>query len=139
MPVLVDTSVWSLVLRRRRSASLNPEEAAVKIALQRLIEDGQARIIGVIRQEILSGVRQPAQYDSLRTHLRAFADEPLLMDDFETAAIFANKCRAAGSTVDFLICAVAARRNWPIFTRDDDFRRYARLLPVPLYSAQKES
>jgi hypothetical protein len=41
-----------------------------------------------------------------------------------------------GSNTDSLICAAAERRNLPIFTTDSDFTRFARLLPVELYSAR---
>jgi hypothetical protein len=36
--------------------------------------------------------------------------------------------------VDFLICAVAHRQGWMIFTTDQDFYHYAAVLPVKLYS-----
>jgi predicted nucleic acid-binding protein len=49
-----------------------------------------------------------------------------------------NRCRArgiAGSAIDFLICAVAHRRKWQIFTVDRDFERYAKVLGLRLYRA----
>jgi hypothetical protein len=52
--VIVDTSVWSYALRRRRSQ----EHPSVGV-LQQLVVDGQVRILGCIRQEILSGIRFP--------------------------------------------------------------------------------
>ena len=48
-----------------------------------------------------------------------------------------NQCRSrgiAGSPIDFLICAVAHRRTWQIFTLDRDFTLYAKALPVVLYA-----
>ena len=50
MKVLVDTSVWSLALRRRNSS----EEPAVE-QLRWLIDQGRVAMIGPIRQELLSG------------------------------------------------------------------------------------
>jgi len=50
-----------------------------------------------------------------------------------------NQCRTrgiAGSTIDFLICAVAHRREWQVFTTDRDFARYARVLPGELYTTK---
>lgn len=38
----------------------------------------------------------------------------------------------AGSTVDLLICAVAVRREWTVFTRDLDFERYAEAVSASL-------
>ena len=131
MRVLVDTSVWSLSLRRMRSA---PHPCRAE--LHALIEEGRAAIVGPIRQELLSGIRTAAQFDLLRTHLRAFPDLVLDSEDYEEAARFFNLCRARGvqgSNTDFLICAAGARREMPILTTDDDFIRYARLLPIALH------
>lgn len=94
-------------------------------------------MIGPIRQELLSGLREEAQYHRLKERLRAFPDEPLTVQDYELAARFGNQCRAAGiagSAADFLICAVAAARNWPIFTTDKDFQQYAKALPIRLHA-----
>jgi hypothetical protein len=77
-----------------------------------------------------------AQYHRLRQHLRAFPDPQLAVGDYEEAAQANNRCRAqgvAGSAIDFLICALAMRRNWPVFTTDWDFLNYARVLPISLY------
>jgi len=92
--------------------------------------------MGPIRQELLSGVRTPDQFGALREHLRAFPDVELGTGDYEEAASFSNRCRAAGvqgSSADFLICAVAARRALAIFTTDEDFEHYARILPLTLH------
>jgi predicted nucleic acid-binding protein len=42
----------------------------------------------------------------------------------------------AGSAIDFLICAVAQRRDWHIFTTDHDFERYGRVLGLKLYAVR---
>lgn len=136
MKVLVDTSIWSLALRRR-AADLNPREEALAAELHELIQENRVQMIGPIRQELLSGLREEAQYHRLKERLRAFPDEPLTVQDYELAARFGNQCRAAGiagSAADFLICAVAAARNWPIFTTDKDFQQYAKALPIRLHA-----
>ena len=135
MTVLVDTSVWSLALRRR-SRSLSAEEELVRDELAELIREGRAQMIGPVRQEVLSGIRRRSQYERLRQDLRAFEDPRLGGEDYEEAALASNHCRAAGvsgSVVDFLICAGALRRNWSVFTIDKDFARYARHLPLRLH------
>ena len=74
--------------------------------------------------------------------LRAFEDPRLGVEDYEAAALASNDCRAAGvsgSAVDFLICAVALRRNWPVFTMDHDFTRYARHLPLRLHQPRPKA
>lgn len=132
MNVLVDTSVWSLALRRRKAVS-----AGVQVqALTELIREGRVLMIGPVRQELLSGIRDKAQFDTLREQLGAFPDEALHETDFEHAAICYNRCRERGvqsSNTDFLICAVALRRNIPVFTTDKDFERYSGVLGIGLY------
>jgi predicted nucleic acid-binding protein len=131
--VLVDTSVWSLALRRRRNANADP----VTSVLAALVEDGRVAIIGAIRQELLSGVRDAAHFERLRDHLRAFPDTETTTEDHEEAAGLYNRCREKGiqgSNTDFLICAVAIRYGAPILTTDEDFKRFAKLVPVPLYA-----
>jgi predicted nucleic acid-binding protein len=93
-------------------------------------------MIGVIRQELLSGVRTARTFEHLRDHLRPFSDEQLETADFERAAEHFNTCRAhgvQGSNTDFLICAVAERQKLPILTTDVDFSRFAELLPITLH------
>ena len=131
MKVLVDTSVWSLALRRRGGAD-RPEA----VELRSLIDEGRVAMIGLIRQELLSGVRTHAAFEQLRDHLRPFSDESLETGDFERAAEHFNTCRARGlqgSNADFLICAVAERRGVPIFTTDADFVRFAKILPIAIH------
>jgi len=135
MKVLVDTSVWSLALRRR-SDDLDERQTALRKALTDLIADDRVVMIGPIRQELLSGVREGTVFNRLRERLRDFDDEPLATEDFEVAAQAHNACRkagVAGSTIDFLICAVAQQRQIAVFTTDKDFQRYASVLPIRLY------
>lgn len=135
MTVLVDTSVWSLALRRQ-SKDLNSEQKQITQELTELIREARARLIGPVRQELLSGIREQAQYDRLRRDLRAFEHIPLQAEDYEEAARASNLCRAKGvlgSSVDFLICAVALRRNWHVFTLDADFTNYAKYLALRLH------
>jgi predicted nucleic acid-binding protein len=129
--VLVDTSVWSRALRRAQ-----PHSDEVTRELTNLIQEGRAVIIGPIRQELLSGVANPAQFNLLRNHLRAFPDVPIATPDYEEAAAFFTRCRARGiqgSNVDFLICAVACRQELSIFTSDKDLAAFAGLLPITLH------
>ena len=131
MKVLVDTSVWSLALRRRAPAHASVEE------LRRLIVAGRAAMVGPVRQELLSGIRDEAAFERLRERLGAFPDEPLTTPDYERAAEFFNACRAKGlqgSNTDFLLCAVAIRARMPLLTADNDFLRYATVLPLHLHS-----
>jgi predicted nucleic acid-binding protein len=129
--VLVDTSVWSLALRR--NAGRDTAEAA---ELVELIKEGRVAMIGAIRQEVLSGIRAPVQFRKLRDQLRAFADVALSESDYEEAATCFNRCRAKGlqgSNTDFLMCAVSLRRDLTILTTDKDFDGFARVLGFELH------
>ncbi len=140
MQVLVDTSVWSLALRRS-AKNLNRKETLLTAELRELIQEARVQLIGPIRQELLSGIREESQYARLQKRLRAFRDETLTTEDYETAARLSNQCRAAGVTgsgIDFLICAVALRRKWQIFTTDYDFQVYARTISIRLYARRHE-
>jgi predicted nucleic acid-binding protein len=123
MNVLVDTSVWSLALRRK-SENLNATEKFIVAELSELVREGRARLIGLVRQELLSGIRTTEHFENLRLHLRSFPDEPIDTSDHEEAAKAGNRCRGKGivvSIVDILLCAVAIKREWAIFTTDPDF------------------
>jgi hypothetical protein len=137
MMVLVDTPVWSLALRRRPE-HLSASQPNLTQVLAELIREGRAQIVGPIRQELLSGIREQAQFTNIRDYLRAFREPSLEAADYEEAASMNNLCRArgiAGSAIDFLICAVAHRREWLIFTTDRDFQHYASVLPLRLFAA----
>jgi predicted nucleic acid-binding protein len=131
MKVLVDTSVWSAALRRSRDRETDPVRE-----LRNLITDNRVRMIGPIRQEILSGIREETQFKKLEARLSAFPDLPLNQEDHVTAARFFNLCRrkgVQGSNTDFLICAVAVHHRLAIFTTDRDFSLYAKHLPIVLH------
>ena len=139
MNVLVDTTVWSLALRRA-SRNLSVTERAVVAELAALIEEGGAKIIGLVRQELLSGIKSNEQFAKLRRILAAFPDEPSASEDYERAALFGNKCRSEGVAVsvsDMLICSIAESRGWPIFSTDPDFKRYARILAIRVHNPRK--
>jgi predicted nucleic acid-binding protein len=139
MNVLIDTSVWSLALRRK-SESLSTNERFLVAELAELIREGRARMIGLVRQELLSGIKATEQYEKLRLHLRSFPDEVVDTSDYEEAAKAGNRCRAKGvvvSIVDILLYAVANKRLWTIFTTDPDFSNYAKVLPLRIHAPRR--
>lgn len=137
MKVLVDTSVWSLALRRPKNMSVAPEQQATINALADLVRDGRAVLIGAIRQELLCGIKTQSQFEALRDSLIAFEDVALPKEVYESAAQAFNTCRAngvQGSNTDFLMCAVSIHHQLPIFSTDGDFVMYRRWLPIHLYA-----
>jgi predicted nucleic acid-binding protein len=136
MKVLVDTSVWSLALRRPQQVSLNPKQQNTVAQLADLIRDGRAVMIGAIRQELLSGIKAPTGFNTLKHALAAFEDLPLATQDYEKAAEVFNTCRTngvQGSSTDFLMCAVSINHQLPIFSVDNDFLGYQKYVGVALY------
>ena len=131
---IVDTPVWSLAFRRNISERSAPEQGLVH-ALHDLVTVEQAILLGPVRQEILSGLREQRQFDRLRGLLRDFPDTVITTADYESAAHYANLCRAhgvLGSPTDLLLCAIAVSRRWEILTTDNDFQRYSKHLPIRL-------
>lgn len=134
MNVLVDTCVWSLALRR-----LSPQDTPTVGELRELISEQRVVMLGPVRQEILSGIRDETHFLRLREHLRAFPEAMLEQSDYENGAEFFNVCRrngVQGSNTDFLICAAAMRLNIPVFTTDADFISYNRFIPFSLHTAR---
>ena len=139
MNVLVDTSVWLLALRRQ-SPNLSPNEAMLKSAFAELVNEGRVLIIGPIRQELLSGLREEAQFSRLRELLRSFPDLQLNTEAFERAAQMANQCSSRGlasTPTDMLICSMAYHAKVPIYSTDRDFHGYSKVLPVRLFVLEK--
>ena len=136
MKILVDTSVWSLALRRPKSVDLTASQIATVKALTELIQDTRAALMGAVRQELLCGIKTAEQFETLRDRLASFDDVPLTSYDYELAAQAFNTCRAhgvQGSNTDFLICAASINHQLPIFSLDKDFEQYRQWLPIDLY------
>ena len=130
MKVLVDTSIWSLALRRK--ININNDDLN---KLKSLILLNQVVMIGPVRQELLSGIANENDFDNLKNKLEAYKDFPITTNDYITAAQFFNNCRkqgVQGSMIDFLICAVAANNDMYIFTNDNDFYNFAEHIPIKL-------
>lgn len=131
MKVIADTCIWSLVLRRRIAARLTQEEKQYTEMLTSLILDGHLAMLGPIRQEILSGLKETPLFERVRSTLQSLPDEPLSEDDYVEAARLSNICRAKGiasSAIDILICSVAMRRGWRILTTDQGLLRVMETL-----------
>lgn len=128
--VIADTCVWSEVLRRKDPV---PD---IQEKMQKLIFDLDIIMLGPIRQELLSGLKDETRFKQLASLLSIYTDETILTEDYVQAARFCNICRShgiQGSPVDYLICAVAYRLNAYIFTVDKDFEYYAKYISIGLY------
>jgi len=137
LKVLIDTTIWSLALRRKQPT---PEEQLYIEELSELIGELRAVLIGPVRQEVLSGIPDPKKFEVVRKHLAPFDDLPIEQADYEESARYFNGCRkkgVQGSHIDFLICAVAIRHAVPVFTTDKDFLNYSKHLELELYTPRR--
>jgi len=131
MKLLVDTCVWSLLLRRQNAARISAGELQILSELKEAIQYRRAGIIGPIRQEILSGIRDKAQFAKTEGLLDPFRDEELTTGDYVDAARFFNLCQDHGvqcGPVDILVCAVAVRNSFGILTNDQGLQRCIAVL-----------
>lgn len=124
--VVVDTSAWSLALRRRE-----PQAASRTVwKLNALLQDGPPLVlIGVILQELLQGLRSHTQFKQMQRALAAFSLIEPTRDDYVEAARVRNLCASKGvqpGTIDCLIAAVCLRHDCLLLTADSDFQAIAR-------------
>jgi predicted nucleic acid-binding protein len=122
--LFVDTSVWSLALRRDSPAA--SREVAV---LVQAIESGETLVTtGLVLQELLQGFSGPKSRDQI---VDRFSSIPLLVpdrDDHVRAAELRNHCRRNGvqvGTIDALLARLCMRHDLTMLTTDQDFRRIA--------------
>ena len=130
MNVLVDTSVWSLALRRDAPVSSREVEA-----LAAAVERGAVCLIGAILQEVLQGFPSLERSRRLVHYLAPFPLLVLHRGDYVYAAEIRNKCRAKGvavTTIDAQIAAAAINHRCSLLTVDRDFESIARHFPLRL-------
>ncbi len=133
MKVIVDTCAWSLSLRRRDAAKRNADEQQMLAQLTEVIQNRRAAILGLIRQEVLSGIRDKKQFAKTEELLDPFHDEEVVAADYVQAARLFNLCRDHGvqcGPVDMLICAVAVRKQYGVLTNDQGLMRCVEVLRV---------
>lgn len=133
----LDTSVLSAAFRRK---SASEKDNATSRQLERLVGSGEAvGIPGIVLQEILSGIREPALFRRLKDDLvRGYPIVTASAGDHVMAAQIATTCRGAGvsvSSIDALIAAVAINARAQLFTLDADFARIARHTALRLFAA----
>lgn len=135
MKVLVDTCVWSAILRRAD----NLNNINLSAMVRELIEEQRLCIIGAIRQELLSGIKSETHFTRLKNYLNAFPDIPCDTIDYCHAATLFNQLRSHGiqaSHIDALICAIAKQHHLAILTLDQDFVNYGKILELKIVSVE---
>lgn len=120
--VLVDTSVWVEVFRRRP-----------RVRLEELIDFDEVVTCLPVVHEVLQGFRDEAAFVTARDALRAFpiVESPLRADVFDEAISLYRTARRAGYTVrsgvDCLIAACALRNRLAVLHHDRDYDVLARV------------
>ena len=131
MRVLVDTSVWSLALRKK-----GPTEHSTVEKLASLLEaDEDVVLTGVILQEILQAFRADSSFARVARHLEPFPLLDMGRREFVAAASLHRACASTGvsaSTADCQIAAAAIRHDCLLLTADRDFDRIARVSSLKL-------
>ena len=84
MRVLVDTPIWSAAYRRSPGSE-------VADTLREVIADGQCVLLGVVRQEVLQGIRSKEQFKVVRADLDEFPDAEVSSTDHVRAAELYNR------------------------------------------------
>ena len=135
--ILLDTSVLSRVFRRR---SPGAEERRVRTLVGELLAgEVELGLPGIVLQEVLTGIRNEAQFAGLEERLvAAFSIVSAGAADHVEAARLANRCQAAGlsaSGPDCLIAVLAIAGSHQLFAMDDDFRAIAEHAPLKLFEA----
>lgn len=135
MKLFVDTSVWSLALRR--DASAGPEVQRLRDAL---IDGESISTTGLVLQEVLQGIRGP-RAPALVAERFAAANwvSPTRIDHIEAANI-RNACRRRGvqvGTIDALLARLCISRSLTMLTTDRDFEHVAGLTPLKVWSATR--
>ena len=129
MNVLVDTSVWSLALRR----DAPPDIRETQILARCLERHDTLFSTGLIVQELLQGFRGPKQRERLIGHFSAL---PLIVPDLRDhieAANLQTACRRKGiqiTTIDALLAQLSIEHDLEFLTADRDFTLMARHAPL---------
>ena len=133
MSLFVDTSVWSLALRRN-----TPSPAPEVHGLVRALEAGEAILTtGLVLQELLQGFSGPRDRERIVDRFTAL---PLLVPDRRDhidAAELRNKCRRGGvqvGTIDALLAQLCIRHDLTMLATDQDFRNMAGHCALKLWS-----
>ena len=134
MSLFVDTSVWSLALRRDA-----PHAARHVRELVRALEAGEEILTtGLVLQELLQGFSGPKDRDLI---VERFAALPLLLPDRQDhvdAAELRNRCRRRGlqaGTIDVLLAQLCIRHGVTMLSTDKDLEGIARHSPLKLWNA----
>lgn len=131
MNTLVDTSVWSLALRRDSPPAITELDE-----LNRALRAGMVVSTGLVLQELLQGFSKPKGHKLIVEQFRSL---PLIIPDREdhiSAAELHTRCRRRGvqvGTIDVLLAQLCIRHELQMLTTDRDFESIARIAPINVW------
>lgn len=131
MSLFVDTSVWSLALRR----DVPPDHAAITLLRKALLDGDSILITGIVLQELLQGFHGAKDQARIIERLQVLALLEPTRDTYIQAAALRNVCRRHGvqlGTIDALIAQLCIAHDLALLTTDNDFVHAARFVPLRL-------
>lgn len=134
--LLIDTSVWSEALRRKEK-SLDLSETLVRAIIE---NNDEIVIIGIILQEILSGITDDKLFAEIKAVLNDLSYIDITKEDYIYAAELRNRCKKKGivaGSFDFLIASVSIRNKLTLVTYDKDFINISKYTELRILDGAK--
>ena len=129
----MDTSVWSLALRRDQPAGVTEVGMLV-----RAVESGETVLTtGLVLQELLQGFAGPKSRSEIVERFSALPSIAPDRDDHIQAAELRNHCRRKGvqiGTIDALLARLCIRHDLTMLTVDRDFTHVAEHSELKVWS-----
>ncbi len=132
--IVVDTCVWSLAFRRQKKIEiLSPE---VQALIQLIEQDAPICMLGIVLQELLSGLKEETQLMKMQKLVSGFPIILATKKHHVDAAKLSNACRKIGiatSATDCLIAAITIDLNAQLLTTDQDFTYMQKCCNLDLF------
>jgi predicted nucleic acid-binding protein len=123
--VIIDTSAWIDFFRGRDSRERD--------MVRRLIQSGEAVIVGIVYAELLRGTRTESEVSNLEADLDALPFLDTDRDSWKQTGQLMSELQKQGNSIPFqdaVIAALALQHDMPVLTRD---RHFSRVDGVNLY------
>jgi predicted nucleic acid-binding protein len=112
----------------------------VRLVKKLTLEKHKLAVPGIVLQELLSGIKDPAQGERIRELMEGYPLILAIKEHHIEAASISNLCKKSGisaATIDCLITAQCIMINGTLLTLDEDFIRISkccglRLYPIPV-------
>ena len=135
MNLFVDTSVWSLALRRDSS----PDVPEVRRLQDALTGGEPIYTTGIVLQELLQRCRGPKAVAQIVERFAEIAMITPMREDYIRAAELRNECRSHGiqvGTIDALLARICIHHSLVMLSTDSDFSRVANWTPLKVWRAR---